>query len=60
MEYPVKKGQLLELTCLRMGEPGEAVAQHAGLTLFVEKALPGETVLAEVTECAPRYARARV
>ena len=60
MEYPVTAGQLLTLDCQRTGEPGEAVAQWQGLTVFVEKALPGERVTARVTECAPRYARARV
>lgn len=40
MEYPVTAGQLLTLDCQRTGEPGEAVAQWQGLTVFVEKALP--------------------
>ena len=59
MEYPVKKGERLTLDILRAGDAGDGVAQAGGLTVFVEKTLPGERVQAVVTEVQPRFARAR-
>ena len=60
MEYPVKTGQRLELAVRRAADGGLGVAAQGGLTVFVEQALPGERVLAQVTEVRRRYARARV
>ncbi len=59
MAYPVSVGQELVLDCLRSGDPGEAVALCEGLTVLVAGALPGERVLARITQCAPNYARGR-
>lgn len=59
MEYPVKKGQQLELEIIRAGDAGSGIAVWEGLTLFVEKTLPGERVKAVITDAQPRYARAR-
>lgn len=59
MEYPLKKGQKLELDVVRAGSAGSGVALYEGLTVFVEQALPGERVSAQVTEVQPRFARAR-
>lgn len=39
---------------------GEGVGSHEGLTIFVEKALPGETVLVRITEKKPSYAKAEL
>ena len=60
MEFPVKTGQRLELAVRRAADGGLGVAAQGGLTVFVEQALPGERVLAQVTEVRRRYARARV
>ncbi|MGI5884286.1 MAG: class I SAM-dependent RNA methyltransferase, partial [Candidatus Spyradocola sp.] len=60
MEYPVKKGQRLELQILRGGDGGCGVASVEGLTVLVEQALPGERVLAEIAEVRPKFARAQV
>ena len=59
MEYPVKKGERLTVDILRAGDAGDGVAQVGGLTLFVEKTLPGETVEAVITEVQARFAKAR-
>lgn len=59
MEYPLKKGQRLELDIVRAGDAGSGVAVHEGLTVFVAQTLPGERVRARVTEVQPRYARAQ-
>ena len=59
MEYPVKKGERLTLDILRAGDAGDGVAQVGGLTVFVEKTLPGERVQAVITDAQPRFAKAR-
>lgn len=59
MDYPVKKGQQIELQILRGGDAGCGVAAVEGLTVLVDQTLPGERVLAEITEVRPRFARAR-
>ena len=59
MDYPVKKGQQIELQILRSGDAGCGVAAVEGLTVLVDQTLPGERVLAEITEVRPRFARAR-
>ena len=59
MDYPVKKGQRIELQILRSGDAGCGVAAVEGLTVLVDQTLPGERVLAEITEVRPRFARAR-
>ena len=40
------------------GAQGEGVALEAGMPVFIEGALPGEDVLARVTQCKARYAKA--
>lgn len=47
------------LDILRAGDAGDGVAQIGGLTVFVEKTLPGERVQAVITEVQPRFAKAR-
>ena len=43
-----------------LGSEGEGVGYHDGYTLFVDGALPGETVEVEVFEEKKRYGRARL
>jgi 23S rRNA (uracil1939-C5)-methyltransferase len=49
----------LELTVERLSKSGDGVAQHGGRAVFVSGALPGEQVLAELTETG-RVLRAEV
>ncbi len=49
----------LRLTIERLAPTGEGVARHDGLAVFVDGALPGEEVEAEVTERRRRFWRAR-
>lgn len=60
MKYPVEKGQRLVLEIVRTGDAGSGIAVIKGLTIFVEKTLPGEQVEAVITDAQPRYAKARI
>ena len=51
---------ILRLAIDRLAPTGEGVARHAGQVVFVDGALPGETVEAEVFQEKKRYARAAV
>lgn len=52
---------LVELRTTRVAAGGDAVArEESGRVVFVEGALPGETVTVELTEEKPRFARGRV
>src|SRR6202161_1174098 len=52
-------GQTVEVTTVDVAQGGWCVARRAGLrVLFVRHALPGERVLARVTEVTSRFARA--
>src|SRR5215472_14407746 len=52
-------GQVVELTTVEVAQGGWCVARSAdGPVVFVRHALPGETVLARVTEVTSRLARA--
>ncbi|MGH3728038.1 MAG: class I SAM-dependent RNA methyltransferase, partial [Micromonosporaceae bacterium] len=51
-------GQLLELTVGAVAHGGHCVARHAGRVVFVRHALPGERVVATVTEVRRSYLRA--
>ena len=48
----------LELTGVAHG--GEAIGRHDGRVVFVPYGLPGETVVAEITQSKPDYARAEI
>jgi tRNA/tmRNA/rRNA uracil-C5-methylase (TrmA/RlmC/RlmD family) len=57
MDY--RAGQLIEVTTRDVAHGGWCVAQSEdGLVVFVRHALPGETVLARLTEVTSRLARA--
>jgi len=58
MTLPLEERERFEVT---VGEPahgGHCVARHEGMVLFVRHALPGERVVAEITEVHRGYARA--
>lgn len=54
----LKKGDQGEVTVTSLTSKGEGVGRYSGFTLFIEGALPGETVLFEITEAKKRFARA--
>ncbi len=55
-----KLGQTETLRILRMGQAGEGVSEDAeGRVVFVQGALPGEVVKAEITEVRNSFSRAK-
>ena len=48
----------LELAVARLALGGRGVARHDGMVVFVDGALPGETVLARVTQVKKGFAEA--
>jgi 23S rRNA (uracil1939-C5)-methyltransferase len=53
-------GQTIELVLDAIAHGGEAIGRHAGKTVFVPYAMPGERVRAELVEEKERWARARL
>ena len=59
VELAYEVGQTVEVTAIDVAQGGWCVARPEGLpVLFVRHALPGERVLARVTEVTSRFARA--
>ena len=56
----IKKGQLLELEVSGIAFGGKGIAKINGLTVFVEKAVPMDNVLARIVKKKKQYAEARV
>ena len=54
----VALGDEIKLEVTHVANGGFCIARHNGQAVFVRHALPGETVLAEVTEINKRYLRA--
>jgi tRNA/tmRNA/rRNA uracil-C5-methylase (TrmA/RlmC/RlmD family) len=58
-ELPYQVGQTVEVTVTDVAQGGWCVARPEGLpVIFVRHALPGERVIAQVTEVTSRFARA--
>lgn len=57
---PVKKGDSYIIDILRLGHSGEGVGRYQDFTVFVPEALPGEQVIAEITEVKQTYAKGRL
>jgi 23S rRNA (uracil1939-C5)-methyltransferase len=53
-------GQMIELRLDGIAHGGEAIGRHAGKTVFVPYAIPGERVRIELIEDRDRWARARL
>lgn len=53
-------GEKLQISIQRLGIHGEGIGEWKGLTIFVDGALPGETVTASVVEVRKNFARATV
>jgi 23S rRNA (uracil1939-C5)-methyltransferase len=56
----VKKGQLLELDISGIAFGGKGLAKVEGLTVFVDKTVPLDTVIARIVKRKKQYAEARV
>ena len=56
----IKKGQLLELEVSGIAFGGKGIAKINGLTVFVEKAVPMDHVVARIVKKKKQYAEARV
>lgn len=52
--------EIISLFIDRLGSSGEGIGHYHGYTVFVEGALPGETVEVRLDECHKRYARAHL
>ncbi len=59
-QHALMKNQDVELTIENMSHEGLGVARLDGLAVFVQGALPGETVKARIIKAAASYAVARV
>jgi len=57
---PIQIDQKIEVPIHRLGINGEGVGDFEGFTLFVDGALPGETILGVVTEVRKNFGRARI
>ncbi|WP_109431000.1 23S rRNA (uracil(1939)-C(5))-methyltransferase RlmD [Sulfoacidibacillus thermotolerans] len=57
---PVAMGDPVTLQVERLGYRGEGVARYRGFTIFVEGALPGETVEAQITQVKRSFAIAEL
>jgi tRNA/tmRNA/rRNA uracil-C5-methylase (TrmA/RlmC/RlmD family) len=57
MEPALTERQRVEVTVGEVAHGGHCVARHEGMVLFVRHALPGERVVAEITEVHHGYAR---
>nr|WP_195575511.1 23S rRNA (uracil(1939)-C(5))-methyltransferase RlmD [Paenibacillus sp. 1001270B_150601_E10] len=60
LTVPVQKNDQVELEIIGLTHDGEGVGRVEGFTLFVQGALPGETVLAHVLKVKKQYGYAKV
>jgi len=56
----LKIGQKIQLSVERLGINGEGIASYKGRLVFVPLALPKEEILAEITENARNFSRAKL
>jgi 23S rRNA (uracil1939-C5)-methyltransferase len=59
MNHP-QVNQLIKLSIHNIGHHGEGVGSYEGYTVFVDGALPGETIEARLTQCQKRFGRAEL
>ena len=55
-----RTGEQVELYITDISTQGEGIGKSGGLAVFASGALPGDTVLAEITEDKGRFAKAKV
>lgn len=56
----LKKGEIIEVDIHALAFMGGGVGKHDGLTVFVEKTIPGDKVKAALTKIKPKYAEAKL
>ncbi|MEW5934712.1 MAG: 23S rRNA (uracil(1939)-C(5))-methyltransferase RlmD [Bacillota bacterium] len=56
---PVVPGEKINVLPEGIGEHGEGVSRYRGFTVFVDGAIPGDEVLAQIVQVKQNYARAR-
>jgi len=54
---PVRRGEAIELEITGLAHGGDGVGRHAGFTIFVPQAVPGDTLRVRITEVKKNYAR---
>lgn len=59
-KVPVEKGKTYTIDILRLGSNGEGVGRVENFTVFVDGALPGETVTARIIFVKKQYATGRL
>jgi len=59
-KLPVQKKELITISITGFSHDGTGIGRYGGLAVFVPGALPGETVLAEITALKKNYALARL
>jgi 23S rRNA (uracil1939-C5)-methyltransferase len=57
---PLQRAEKIQIQISGLTHAGDGVGRHNGMALFVPGTVPGETVLAEVTELKRNYARGRL
>ncbi len=60
MQQKIKVNDLIEVDIKRMGINGEGIGYFERLAIFIDQALPGEKVLAKISEVYPNRAEAKV
>lgn len=56
----IKKGQEIELHIKKMAFGGKGISKHNGLAIFVDNAVPGDTVRARIVKKKKSFAEARL
>ncbi|MGI6082876.1 MAG: 23S rRNA (uracil(1939)-C(5))-methyltransferase RlmD [Limnochordia bacterium] len=60
MKHQQRRPDVIEVPIHDLGHRGEGVGRYRGQTIFVQGALPGDTVLARPFELHPRYQKAHL
>ncbi|WP_027723208.1 23S rRNA (uracil(1939)-C(5))-methyltransferase RlmD [Maridesulfovibrio zosterae] len=55
---PISKGSTIECTIESLAFGGQGIARHEGMTVFVDRAVPGQKVRCEITKLKKRFAEA--
>ncbi|CCO22487.1 23S rRNA (uracil(1939)-C(5))-methyltransferase RlmD [Maridesulfovibrio hydrothermalis] len=56
---PITKGSTIEVTIESLAFGGQGIARHEGMTIFVDRAVPGQVVRCEITKLKKRFAEAK-
>ena len=56
---PLSKGSIIECDIEVLAFGGKGIARHGGMTVFVDRAVPGQKVRCEITKLKKRFAEAR-